>query len=174
MPLPLSDEVERFNKSIRRNQNAQINVKTATRESAEQFKTDKFQRYCVIDDNERLDFIPALFTPTADNMIASWLRQHSDYDGGFWNYWIIPQGVGGNVAPNKIIFTTTQTGYIAPAGEQRYNMCILGNYFESEVSADAAGIIATLMIMNWLSRQAADMGLNMRKSVNILSPVRMP
>lgn len=46
-----------------------INVKTATRESAEQFKTDKFQRYCVIDDNERLDFIPALFfTPTADNM----------------------------------------------------------------------------------------------------------
>lgn len=29
-----------------------INVKTATRESAEQFKTDKFQRYCVIDDNE--------------------------------------------------------------------------------------------------------------------------
>ncbi len=31
-----------------------INVKTATRESAEQFKTDKFQRYCVIDDNERL------------------------------------------------------------------------------------------------------------------------
>lgn len=60
-----------------------INVKTATRESAEQFKTDKFQRYCVIDDNERLDFIPALFfTPTADNMIASWLRQHSDYDGG--------------------------------------------------------------------------------------------
>lgn len=38
-----------------------INVKTATRESAEQFKTDKFQRYCVIDDNERLDFIPGLF-----------------------------------------------------------------------------------------------------------------
>ena len=38
-----------------------INVKTATRESAEQFKTDKFQRYCVTDGDERLDFIPALF-----------------------------------------------------------------------------------------------------------------
>ncbi|MDN4377046.1 antirestriction protein, partial [Citrobacter portucalensis] len=37
-------------------------------------------------------------------------------------------------------------------------MCVPGNYFESEVSADAAGIIATLMIMNWLSWQAADMG----------------
>ncbi|SUG44899.1 Antirestriction protein [Salmonella enterica subsp. arizonae] len=136
-----------------------INVKTATLESAEQFKIDKFQRYCVTDDDERLDFIPALFfTPSADNMIASWLRQHSNYDGGFWNYWIIPQGVGGNVAPNRIIFTTTQTGYIAPAGVQRYDMCIPGNYFESEVSADTAGIIATLMIMNWLSWQVADMG----------------
>jgi len=38
-----------------------INVKTATRESAEQFKTDKFQCYCVTDGDERLDFIPALF-----------------------------------------------------------------------------------------------------------------
>jgi len=91
-------------------------------------------------------------------MIASWLRQHSDYDGGFWNYWIIPQGTGGNVAPNCVRFTTAQTGYIAPEGEQRYNMVVPGNYFEAEVSADAAGIIATLMIMNWLSWQVADMG----------------
>ncbi|ELY4545670.1 antirestriction protein [Cronobacter sakazakii] len=141
-----------------------INVKTTTSESAEQFKTDKFQCYCVIDDNERLDFIPALFfTPSADNMIATWLRQYLDYDVGFWNYLIILQGVGGNVAPDRIIFTTTQTGYIAPEGEQRYNMCILGNYFESEVSADVAGIIATLMIMNWLSWQAADMGAEYAK-----------
>lgn len=38
-----------------------FNVKTATRESAEQFKVDERQRYCVTDGNERLDFIPALF-----------------------------------------------------------------------------------------------------------------
>lgn len=49
-----------------------LNVKTATRESAEQFKVDERQRYCVTDGDERLDFIPALFfTPSADNMIAS-------------------------------------------------------------------------------------------------------
>jgi hypothetical protein len=46
-------------------------------------------------------------------MAASWLRQHSDYDGGFWSYWIIPQGVGGNITPNRIQFITTQTGYCA-------------------------------------------------------------
>lgn len=81
-------------------------------------------------------------------MIASWLRQHSDYDGGIWNYWIIPWGVCDNVAPNRIIFTTSQTGYIVLEGEQRYNMYISGNYYEAEVSANAVRIIATIMIMN--------------------------
>ena len=67
------------------------------------------------------------------------------------------------MAPNRINFTTTQTGYISPEGEQYYNMLIPGNYFESEVSVDAAGIIATLMIMNWLSWQVADMGAEYAK-----------
>jgi hypothetical protein len=70
--LPLSDEVERFNKPRRRNSactQCQHQVNTATRESDEQFKTDKYLRYAVTDGDERLDFIPALFfTPSADNM----------------------------------------------------------------------------------------------------------
>ena len=37
-------------------------------------------------------------------------------------------------------------------------MVIPGNYFEAEVSADAAGIISTLMIMKWLSWEVVDMG----------------
>lgn len=41
--------------------NVNPNVNTATRESDEQFKTDKYLRYAVIDGDERLDFIPALF-----------------------------------------------------------------------------------------------------------------
>ncbi|WP_448945594.1 antirestriction protein, partial [Klebsiella michiganensis] len=55
-------------------------------------------------------------------------------------------------------FITTQTGYIAPEGKRSYRMRIPGNYFDGDVSADAAGIIATLTIMNWLSWQVADMG----------------
>ena len=136
-----------------------MKVNTATRESDEQFKTDKYLRCAVTNGKARLDFIPDLFfTPLADNMAASWLRQHSEYDGGSWSYWVIPQVVGGNIAPNSIQFITTQTGYIAPEGEQRYRMCIPVNYFEGEVSADAAGIIATLMIMNRLSWHVAEMG----------------
>ena len=54
--------------------NVNTNVNTATRESDEQFKTDKYLRYAVTDGDERLDFIPALFfTPSADNM-AVWRR----------------------------------------------------------------------------------------------------
>jgi hypothetical protein len=46
--------------------NVNTNVNTATRESDEQFKTDKYLRYAVTDGDERLDFIPALFfTPSA-------------------------------------------------------------------------------------------------------------
>lgn len=60
-----------------------MKVNTATRESDEQFKTEKYLRCAVTNGKARLDFIPDLFfTPLADNMAASWLRQHSEYDGG--------------------------------------------------------------------------------------------
>lgn len=41
--------------------NVNPNVNTATRESDEQFKTDKYLRYAVTDGDERLDFIGPLF-----------------------------------------------------------------------------------------------------------------
>lgn len=60
-----------------------MKVNTATRESDELFKTDKYLRCAVTNGKARLDFIPDLFfTPLADNMAASWLRQHSEYNGG--------------------------------------------------------------------------------------------
>lgn len=146
-----------------------INVKTATSESAEQFKTDKFQRYCVTDENDRLSFINTIFMiPSSVYMINSWLHQHSDYDGGFWNYWMIPQGIGGNVSPNTIFFTTKETGYIAPEGEQKYIITIPEFCFVDEVSADAAGIIVTLTIMNMIRGQAEDMGPEYEKVVDNL------
>ena len=151
-----------------------MKVNTATRESDEQFKTDKYLRCAVTNGKSRLILsLTSFFTPLADNMAASWLRQHSEYDGGSWSYWVIPQGVGRNIAPNSIQFITTQTGYIAPEGEQRYRMCIPGNYFEGEVSADAAGIIATLMIMNRLSWHVAEMGPHMTRSAGVWFHGRM-
>ncbi|BCH47571.1 hypothetical protein KAM260_54620 (plasmid) [Klebsiella pneumoniae] len=140
----------------------QVMLQLSGRESEQNAsRTPKIPEYrqSIIDGEKRLQFIPAFFcTPLADNMAADWLRQYSNYDGGFWNYWVIPQGIGGSVEPNRIIFTTSRTGYIAPEGEQRYHLIIPGNYFDAEVSADAAGIVATLMILNRLSCQVSDMG----------------
>jgi hypothetical protein len=53
-----------------------INVNTATRESDEQFKTDKYLRYAVIDSDERQDFIPALFPPRQRIIWPRAIRRH--------------------------------------------------------------------------------------------------
>lgn len=77
-----------------------MKVNTATRESDEQFKTDKYLRCAVTNGKARLDFIPDLFfTPLADNMAASWLRQHSEYDGGSWSYWLFHRVLAGILHP---------------------------------------------------------------------------
>jgi hypothetical protein len=57
--------------------------------------------------------------------------------------------------PGRIQFITTQTGYIAP---EAVTGCASPAIILTVISADAAGIIATLTIMNWLSWQVADMG----------------
>lgn len=64
----------------------------------------------------------------------------------------------GKIAEHTIITTQVTTGYIAPAGEQTFKMDIAGNYFSAEVSAQVAGIIATLMVMNRLSWKLSEMG----------------
>lgn len=72
------------------------------------------------------------------------------------------------MVPNCVRFTTTQTVYITPEGERRYNMMIPGFYVEAEISADAAGFISALMIMNWLSCQVSDMRPEYSKVINHL------
>lgn len=82
-----------------------------------------------------------------------WLTRHSDYDDGYWNYFVIPEGSEGKTAPHTTVRLKT-TGYIAPDFDGTYKMCVPGNYFVEEVTADAAGIIATLVILNALSWKA--------------------
>lgn len=107
----------------------------------------------------KLKVVPFLFcSPVGDTLVADWLRCHSDYDGGNWDYFLIPKGVQGKIASHTIITTKITTGFIAPVGEQTFKMDIAGNYFSAEVSAQAEGIIATLMVMNGLSWKLSEMG----------------
>jgi hypothetical protein len=134
-------------------------VNTATNESAEPFNSGFMESYRVEQPERKLRVVPFLFcSPAGDTMAADWLRRCSDYDGGNWDYYLIPEGVQGKIAPHTIITTQVITGFIAPSGHQLYKMDIAGNYFSAEVSAQAAGIIATLMIMNELSWKWSEMG----------------
>jgi hypothetical protein len=112
----------------------------------------------ITDARRRLAFIPKLFaTPLCESMAMNFLHRHSNYDGGMWNFYEVPRGINGHVAPWTDIITTRPTGYIAPA-EGTYRLTIPGNYFDADVSADAAGIIATLFILNHLSWKVSEMG----------------
>ncbi|EMG7890351.1 antirestriction protein [Enterobacter hormaechei] len=134
-------------------------VNTATNESAEQFDTVFTESCRVVQPEKKLRVVPFLFcSPVGDTLSADWLRRHSDYDGGNWDYYLLPKGVQGKIAPDTIISTQVTTGFIAPSGHQLYKMDIPCNYFSAEVSAQAAGIIATLMIMNGLSWKLSEMG----------------
>nr|BBF83639.1 antirestriction protein [Enterobacter sp.] len=135
------------------------NVNTATSESAEHFYQEFTESYLVVQPKTKLKVVPFLFcSPAGDTLVADWLRRHSDYDGGNWDYYLIPKGVQGKIAPDTIISTQVITGFIAPAGEQNFKMDIPGNYFSAEVCAQAAGIIATLMVMNQVSWKLSEMG----------------
>lgn len=91
------------------------------------------------------DFLPTLFGADyvkAEACIYAYAAKYiRDYSGGEWTFNQLPDGAG----------------YLAPE-EERVFVSNPDNGFEGEMSGDAAGIIATLTIMNWLSWQVADMG----------------
>ncbi|EDT2962821.1 antirestriction protein [Salmonella enterica subsp. enterica] len=111
------------------------------------------------DPRHRLAFIPQLFfTPQGEQMAINFMRKHCEgYDGGYWNYYEIPRGITGQIAGWTNVCTTRPTGYIAPP-EGKYRLEIPGNYFTAEVSADAAGLITSLFVLNQLSWMVSEMG----------------
>lgn len=122
----------------------------------------------IVPDENRMRYIHELFfTPMGESMVMDWLSRHSDYEGGYWNYFVIPEGSEGTIGPHSTV-TLKTTGYIAPDFEWTYKICVPCNYFEAEVSADATGIIATLMILNALSWKASEMGPKYARTCQLL------
>lgn len=113
----------------------------------------------ITDPRRRLAFIPQLFaTPQGEQMAIHFMRLHcANYDGGYWDFYEIPRGISGQIASWTNVCTSRPTGYIAPP-EGTYPLAIPGNYFEAEVSADAAGLITTLFVLNQLSWKVSEMG----------------
>ncbi|WP_447981799.1 antirestriction protein [Achromobacter kerstersii] len=96
---------------------------------------------CLVPDHERLAFLPKHFgirlMLRGEISVYNWLdRLAQDYRGGYWHYYEIPNGF-----------------YMAPAGYDKLRIVWPMDWCDRIMSADAAGIVATLFALSELSNQ---------------------
>lgn len=102
----------------------------------------------LVPNDGRLDFLPFYFSPRlmmrAEAFLYDWMRLLSkDYTGGYWHYYTLSNG----------------GFYLAPAYDGQMHVEVAGNWFEGELSADAAGIVATLFAVSQIATEAQAKGL---------------
>lgn len=89
-----------------------------------------------VEDDMRMDFLPKAFSAAylqGERLVFSWLRELSDdYQGDYWHYYWLSNGAF-NMAPDI---------------ESKLRLVWANNFFGSEMSADAAGIVATFYGLN--------------------------
>ncbi|MEW4339713.1 antirestriction protein [Chromobacterium vaccinii] len=96
----------------------------------------------LVAERDRLSFFPAMFGPRlmmrGEALVYSWMdRLSDDYRGGFWNFYSLSNG----------------GFYLAPESAKNFHLFVESNGFEGELSADAAGIVATLFAFNSLAAE---------------------
>ncbi|AJR26826.1 antirestriction protein [Sphingobium sp. YBL2] len=99
----------------------------------------------IVPEHRRSAFLPALFGRChffmAETMVYNFLSLFSpDYRGGYW----------------KFLEAGGRPLYLAPAGQETYRICCQGNGYTGMLSADAAGIVATLFTFSHLSFEVED------------------
>ncbi|HHZ6073688.1 TPA: antirestriction protein [Escherichia coli] len=102
-----------------------------------------------VEECDRLSFLPYLF---GNDFLYAEAYVHAlaqkmmpEYEGGFWHFIRLPDG----------------GGYMMPDGD-RFHLVNGENWFDRTVSADAAGIILTSLVINrqlWLYHDSGDAGL---------------
>ena len=98
----------------------------------------------LVPENLRLRFLPEQFGKfmlKGEALVYGWLEQLSeDYTGGFWDFYTLSNG----------------GFYMAPSGDKRFNIDVSGNGFTGELSANAAGIVASLFALCYLANRFGD------------------
>jgi len=99
----------------------------------------------LVDDDHRMDFLPKhlgirnLFR--GQDLYMDYLaRLSDDYKGGYWEFYDLSNG----------------GWYAAPRTGKRYRMHWEGNGYTGEMSADAAGITASLFAINQLANSTRE------------------
>ena len=101
-----------------------------------------------VEECDRLSFLPYLFGNdflyAEAYVYALAQKMMPEYQGGFWHFIRLPDG----------------GGYMMPDGD-RFHLVNGENWFDRTVSADAAGIILTSLVINrqlWLYHDSGDVG----------------
>jgi hypothetical protein len=93
----------------------------------------------LVPEAQRLSFLPRHFGRQMmifeQDLYTHMSQLCADYTGGYWNFYDLSNG----------------GCYLAPSDGQSYRLSVSGNGFEGRLSADAAGITATLFAMNTLA-----------------------
>lgn len=104
-------------------------------------KTSPITAVIVAEEN-RMDFFPTFFGPKlwvlGEPLICQWMGVLAEgYNGSNWNYYTLSNG----------------GFYMAPETDKRFKVVVVSNYFSKEMSADAAGIVATLYALGNLANR---------------------
>jgi hypothetical protein len=96
----------------------------------------------LVAENNRLSFLPLCFGKrfmrTGESLVYSWLGTLcQEYSGAYWHYYLLSNG----------------GFYMAPSFSEKLHVVVAGNGFSGELSANAAGIVATLFALGTLSSQ---------------------
>ena len=99
----------------------------------------------LVPDAKRLDFLPSLFGTRlmmrGEGLVYDWMgRLCPDYCGGYWEFYRLSNGAG----------------YLVPRCAGPVRIAVDGNGFSGSMSADAAGIVATLFALCDLAAQVRD------------------
>lgn len=94
----------------------------------------------LVPENERESFLPKLFGARmffhGEPMVYDWMRRLCKaYTGGFWEFYTV--GDGG-------------AGFMVPRMDGPVTVSVETNGYEGDMSAEAAGIVATLFALNHL------------------------
>lgn len=91
----------------------------------------------LVSPSKRAGFMPEMFGRShmiAENLIYTTMEKFfRTYDGGFWNFYKLSNG----------------GFYMAPETDTAMPIFIATNDFDGELSADAAGIVVTLYVLNY-------------------------
>ena len=103
----------------------------------------------LVAEGDRLSFLPTYFGRhlmiRGEALVFGWLNRLSEnYNGGYWHFYSLTNG----------------GFYLALASDKPMRISVEGNGFDGEMSADAAGIVATLFALGQLAGevQSTDSG----------------